>query len=64
MATVSKLFCTRSRRTLANRCLFDRVLRQDLENIAARNVVGCHVLNGQFGLITTTRPFFSMQCTP
>ena len=59
MATVSKLFCT-----LATRCLFDLVLRQDLKNIAARNVVGSNVLNGQFGLITTIRSFFSLQCTP
>ena len=64
MATLSKLFCTRSRRTLANRCLLDLVLRQNFNNVAARNVIGSNVLIGRFGLITTIRPFFSMQCTP
>ena len=64
MATLSKLFCTRSRRTLANCCLLDLVLRQELQNIATRDFVGSNVLIGRFGLITTIRPFCSMQCMP
>ena len=64
MATVSNLFCTRSRRKLANvvcSILYCGRISKTLL-LATSSAVTC--LNRQFGLITTTRPFFSMQCTP
>ena len=65
VATVSKLFCTGLRSTLANRCLSILYRGRCSKRHDARNVVGRNVLaDGQFGLIITTRAMLSMQCTP
>ena len=60
---MSTLFCTRSRRMLAN-CHLSILYCGRISNIAARNVVGSNVSIGRFGLIAATRPVFSLQCTP
>ena len=68
MATVSKLFCTGSRRTLANRCLSilycDRFPKDVLLATSSASTCGRVGGSDSLGNGTTTRPIFSMQCTP